>query len=251
MNTDRQHRMTEVFGRLAPGATIEAARAELRHDPRRRSKSRIQGSLRRRRRASAIAAVQLRDQITSNARPVMLALLASAALVFIGACANVANLMLARATRRRPELAMRAALGASTGALRRLLLIESVGARGRPARSPDSCSRFRPSACWPAMPLASRFARRRSPRRTDAVRGSTCALDPAAAIAVRLHSAAARRPTTTRRGAGVGANDRARARRPAHLCRRPDRRVVRAAGRRGTAVAGACWRCRRPFPVSR
>jgi predicted permease len=123
MNTDRQHRMTEVFGRLRPEATIETARAEL---------DTIHGAMKSEFKEAydekarfGVAAVSLRDQITSNARPVMLALLASAALVFIGACANVANLMLARATRRRPELAMRAALGAGAGALRRLLLIES------------------------------------------------------------------------------------------------------------------------------
>ncbi len=123
MNTDRQHRMTEVFGRLAPEATIESARAEL---------TTIHGAMTAEFKEAydekarfGVSAVLLRDQITSNARPVMLALLASAALVFAGACANVANLMLARATRRRPELAMRAALGASSSALRRLLLLES------------------------------------------------------------------------------------------------------------------------------
>jgi len=124
MNTDRQHRMTEVFGRLRPGASLEAARAEL---------GTIHGAMVAENKAAydpasrfGISAVLMRDQITSNARPVMIALLASAALVFIGACANVANLMLARATRRRPELAMRAALGASRVTLRRLLLLEAV-----------------------------------------------------------------------------------------------------------------------------
>ena len=124
MTTDRVHRMTEVFGRLAPGATLQTARAELAtiHGA---IKSQYKEAYEERARFD-ISAVPLRDQITSNARPVMLALLASAALVFIGACANIANLMLARATRRQPELAMRAALGASTGTLRRLLLLEST-----------------------------------------------------------------------------------------------------------------------------
>jgi putative ABC transport system permease protein len=124
MNTDRQHRMTEVFGRLKEGATIEAARAEL---------GTIHGAMTSEFKEAydpasrfGISAVLLRDQITSNARPVMLALLASAALVFIGACANVANLMLARATRRQPELAMRAALGAGRSVLRRMLLVEAM-----------------------------------------------------------------------------------------------------------------------------
>lgn len=124
MTTDREHRMTEVFGRLGASATLESARAEL---------SIIHGAIKaehpeayQERARFDISAVPLRDQITSNARPVMLALLLSAALVFIGACANVGNLMLARATRRQPELALRAALGAGRGTLRRLLLVEST-----------------------------------------------------------------------------------------------------------------------------
>ena len=53
-------------------------------------------------------------------------LLAAAAVVFVIACSNVANLILARTVRREGELAVRAALGASTGALRRTLLAESL-----------------------------------------------------------------------------------------------------------------------------
>ena len=53
-------------------------------------------------------------------------LLAASALVFIVACSNVANLILARSVRREGELAVRAALGASAGALRRTLLAESL-----------------------------------------------------------------------------------------------------------------------------
>jgi len=120
----RVHRMTDLFGRLAPGATLEQARAELRtvhasmltqnpkdypvkHDYR-------------------IDAVRLRDQITSPARTVLLVLLAASGLVFLIACSNVANLILARSVRREGELAIRAALGASAGALRRTLLAESL-----------------------------------------------------------------------------------------------------------------------------
>jgi predicted permease len=68
----------------------------------------------------------LRDQITSGARTVLLVLLAASGLVFIIACSNVANLILARTVRREGELSIRAALGASTGALRRMLLAESL-----------------------------------------------------------------------------------------------------------------------------
>lgn len=124
MVTERTHRMTELFARLAPGKTLDQARAELhsvyatmkRDHPEAYSK---QGDFQ-------ISAKLLRDQITSGARTVLLVLLAAAALMFIVACANVANLILARTLRREQELAVRTALGASRGALRCMLLTESV-----------------------------------------------------------------------------------------------------------------------------
>src|SRR5262249_5467548 len=70
--------------------------------------------------------VKLRDQIAAPARTILLVLLAAAAIVFVIACSNVANLILARSVRREGELALRAALGASRGALRRTLLAESL-----------------------------------------------------------------------------------------------------------------------------
>ena len=120
----RVHRMTELFGRLAPGADLEAARAELRT---------VHGGMVKAHPESypkqgdfQIDAVRLRDQITSSARTVLLVLLAASALVFVIACSNVANLILARSVRREGELAIRAALGASHWALRRTLLAESL-----------------------------------------------------------------------------------------------------------------------------
>src|SRR5213078_3213276 len=73
-----------------------------------------------------IEARLLRDQITSVARTVLIVLLAASGLVFIIACSNAANLILARTVRREGELTIRAALGASSGALRRTLLAESL-----------------------------------------------------------------------------------------------------------------------------
>jgi len=120
----RVHRMTELFGRLALGADLDAARAELRS---------IHGAMVQEHPEAypeeaefRIEATRLRDQITSPARTVLLVLLAASALIFIIACSNVANLILARSVRREGELAVRAALGATTSALRRTLLAESL-----------------------------------------------------------------------------------------------------------------------------
>ncbi|HET9408667.1 MAG TPA: ADOP family duplicated permease [Candidatus Sulfotelmatobacter sp.] len=124
MVTGRIHRMTEIFGRLAPGATLDQTRAELRSVYAAMKKEHPEAYP-----AQAdyqIDARLFRDEITSGARTILLVLMAASALVFIIACSNVANLMLARTVRRESELAVRAALGASTGALRRMLLAESV-----------------------------------------------------------------------------------------------------------------------------
>ncbi len=120
----RVHRMTELFGRLAPGADVDAARAELRTVQRAMVQSHPEAYPKDA--DFRIDAVRLRDQITSSARTVLLVLLAAAALVFVIACSNVANLILARSVRREGELAIRAALGAGAGALRRTLLAESL-----------------------------------------------------------------------------------------------------------------------------
>jgi len=124
MVTGRIHRMTQLFGRLAPAADLDAARAELRT---------IHGAIVQEHPESyaknadfRIDAIKLRDQITSPARMILLVLLAASGLIFIIACSNVANLILARSVRREGELAIRAALGASAGALRRTLLAESL-----------------------------------------------------------------------------------------------------------------------------
>jgi len=124
MVTGRIHRMTELFGRLAPGATLDQARAELRSAYSAMQKDHPEGYSREA--DFQIEARLLRDEITSGARTVLLVLLAAAGLVFIIACSNVANLILARTVRREGELAVRVALGASQGALRRMLLAESL-----------------------------------------------------------------------------------------------------------------------------
>ncbi|HWK11328.1 MAG TPA: ADOP family duplicated permease, partial [Vicinamibacterales bacterium] len=124
MTTNRSHRMTELFGRLQPGKSLDEARAELTaahaaimraHPEAYSTRAHVQ-----------LSVARLRDQIAAPARTVLLVLLAAAAVVFIIAVSNVANLILARSVRREGELAIRAALGAGTGALRRTLLAESL-----------------------------------------------------------------------------------------------------------------------------
>jgi len=124
MVTGRIHRMTELFGRLAPGTTLEQARTEL---------SSVYTTMKKdhpeaypKQADFQISAKLLRDEITSGARTILWVLLAASGLVFIIACSNVANLILARTVRREGELAVRTALGATKGALRRMLLAESL-----------------------------------------------------------------------------------------------------------------------------
>ena len=124
MVTGREHRMTEVFARLAPGADLEAARAELRtvhtamvsaHPEVYKPGDHYQ-----------IEVTRMHDQINSRARTILWVLFAASGLLFVIACSNVANLILARAVRREPEMAIRAALGATTSAFRRSLLAEGI-----------------------------------------------------------------------------------------------------------------------------
>jgi putative ABC transport system permease protein len=124
MVTGREHRMTEVFARLAPGATVDSARAELRtvyaamlagHPEVYKPESHFK-----------IDVTRMHDQINSRANTILWLLFAASGLLFVIASSNVANLVLARTVRRESELAIRSALGASTAALRRSLLAESL-----------------------------------------------------------------------------------------------------------------------------
>ncbi len=124
MVTSRLHRMTDLFARLAPGVNLEMARTEL-HTVYERMKRQHPDAYPTKA-DYQISAVKLRNELTSGARTILLVLMAMSILVFVIACSNVANLILARSVRREAELGIRAALGASSSALRRTLLTESL-----------------------------------------------------------------------------------------------------------------------------
>jgi len=124
MVTGREHRMTEVFARLAPGAALEAAQAELRT-----AYSSMLGQhpdVYKPEDHFTITATRMHDQINARANTILWVLFAASGLLFVIACSNVANLVLARTVRRESELAVRSALGASTSVLRRSLLAEGI-----------------------------------------------------------------------------------------------------------------------------
>jgi predicted permease len=124
MVTGRTHRMTEMVARLAPGATVDQARAEVTAISNRmhadHPESYDAGS------AYRISLTPFHEILGQKARQTLWMLIGVAAFVLIIACANVANLTLIRGVRREHELTVRAALGAGTGRLRRLLLAENL-----------------------------------------------------------------------------------------------------------------------------
>jgi putative ABC transport system permease protein len=121
---NRNARMMSVFGRLKPGVPVEQAQADL---------STLAGNLKNQypesypaNRGYDASVTALHEELTRRAKPTFLILLGTAGLVLLIACANVANLTLARLMRREREMAIRAAMGAGRARLIRQLLTEST-----------------------------------------------------------------------------------------------------------------------------
>ena len=124
MEDDRTHRMTDVFARVRPDRTVEAARAELRalhRGMREEHPGAYPEHLQ-----MTVRATPWQEELTREARPTLLVLMGTVGLVLLLACANVANLTLTRIVRRERELTVRAALGAGRARLRKELLTENL-----------------------------------------------------------------------------------------------------------------------------
>jgi putative ABC transport system permease protein len=124
MIANRNGRMMSVFGRMKPGVSVERCKADLSVISARMIQQHPEAYPKDM--GINTATVSLRQELTKDATPMLLVLLGAAGCVLLIACANVANLTLARMAGRERELVLRSALGAGKGRLLRQLFTESL-----------------------------------------------------------------------------------------------------------------------------